>query len=158
MAAPSELTIPRAKYGLWMGLATLGALVLAAAMAAGMGGESATIRAVLLATAIGAVATFLPAVMVIAAEYWGVAVLVCGAARSLAVIGLAYYYVQTDPSLGSRAVMLPVSAGTMLVLALEVAASVSILSAIERRKAAIRSGGGSQASSSASSTSSAAHS
>jgi hypothetical protein len=134
-----DLTIPRAKYGLWMGLATLAALGAAAAMAAALGGEAATIRAAMLATGIGALATFAPAVMVIGAEFWGVAVLVSGTVRSLAVVGLAYFYLQTNPALGTRPLMLSVSAGAMLVLAIEVIAAISLLSAIERRKDALRS-------------------
>ncbi len=133
------MTIPRAKYGLWMGCATLAALGVVALMAGVLGGEAATIWAATLATGIGALATFAPAVLVISAEFWGVAVLVSGTVRSLAVVGLAYFYLQTNAALGTRPLMLSVSAGAMLVLAIEVIAAISILSAIERHKAAMRS-------------------
>lgn len=139
-----DLSIPRARYGLMMAGATLVALGVVWAVCAWMGGDGPTLRAAMTATAVGAFATFVPAVMVISAEFWGVAVLVAGTARSLAAVALAFMFTQNDPAVASKPAMLSVSAGAMLVLAAEVIAAISILSAIERRKAELRAGANQQ--------------
>lgn len=139
-----DLSIPRARYGLMMAGATIVALGLVWAVCVWMGGDGPTLRAALTAMAVGSVATFAPAVMVINAEYWGVAVLVSGTARSLAAVALAFMFTQNDPAVASRPAMLSISSGAMLVLAVEVIVAISILSAIERRKAELRVGTGQQ--------------
>lgn len=139
MHGPSS-HIPRVTYGVWMALATIGALGCAAGAGAYFGGGRAEIAAAVTAVAIGSVLTLAPAVMRIGVEHWGVAVLLCGMARGLVALGAAYLMTQNDPGLAARPVFLGAGAGVLLLLAIESAAAVAILSRLERRRVALKHG------------------
>lgn len=120
-------------------------MALGGLVAWGLGGGADGVRVAVTALAIGAFISFVPAVMTISAEFWGVAVLACGVARALVTLGVAYTTVQNTPGLGSRPVMLAAAAGAGLMLLVETAASVRVLAEIERSKEALKKTGHAQA-------------
>lgn len=134
MDTGAELEIPRLKFGLLM----LGVTVLGLACAwivAGLGsGSEAESRSAAMALAIGSFLTFIPAVARISRDYWGVAVLFCGAARILAVLGIAYLITNSDPSRPSRPIFMGAASGAGLVMIAESALAVVFLSQIERAR------------------------
>jgi hypothetical protein len=131
------LHIPRRQYGVWMAGVSVLAIACAAFTTWMLGGNTATISRVALATTVGSIATFTPAVLNISREYWGVGVLGAGMLRSLACMGWAYVAQQSGEQEASRAIMLGTATGVAIVLAAETAISVSILARIERAKSGL---------------------
>jgi hypothetical protein len=118
----------------------LAASVLAIAGAAAwswtLGGLS-TVQTVLIALAIGSLATAVPVVMKISADYWGVAVLFSGTVRAMLILGICYMLTQSN-QYPNRAIFLPAVTAAIFLLAVESAAAVRILAGLERQKAALR--------------------
>lgn len=136
MTTENAIQVPRARYGLVMAAATLLAAAVSWAVARGMGADSATLRAVLAAAALGALPTLAPAVLRLGREHWGVFVMGAGCARLLLSLGYCYMAREASPELASRPLFVGVVAGALLLLVVEVATSIKILSAMERRREA----------------------
>ena len=137
MATP--LDIPRASYGLMMAAATALGLACAAGATMAAGGDARTIGLVLGVLAIASVATAIPAVLSIGREYWGVAVLACGMGRSLAVLAMAYLLGRSGVS--TTPLFVGAVSGAVLILILESASAIRVLSQIERRREALKHAG-----------------
>jgi hypothetical protein len=133
--APTALSIPRFGYGLMIGLVSLGAVLLGLGTTWFLGGSQPSILLVSGALAAGAVVSLIPALLMISAEFWGVSVMVAGVARGLIVLGVVFVATENNPDLSKRAIYLGAMVGTVLVLIIETAAAVTILSKIERAKA-----------------------
>lgn len=131
MEPAADLHIPRLKFGLLMLAVTALGLACAWIVAGAMGGEGDASRSAAMALACGSFFTFIPAVARISHEYWGVAVLFCGAARILAVLGVAYLITSSD---ASRPVFMGAAGGAGLVMIVESALAVMFLSQIERAR------------------------
>jgi hypothetical protein len=95
----------------------------------------------LTALAIGSLATFIPVVLRISADFWGLTVLASGLARAMIVLGVCYFLTQAKPGLVERAVFLPAVAAVILLLIVESAAAVKFLSTLDRRKAELKRSG-----------------
>lgn len=118
----------------------LAASVLAIAGAAGwswsMGGAT-TVQTVLIALAIGSLATAIPVLMKISADYWGVAVLASGVARAMLILVVCYMLTQSNQN-PNRAIFLPAVTAAIFLLAVESTAAIRILAGLERQKAALK--------------------
>ncbi len=133
--------IPRRTYGLTMLVGSLVAVLGAWAGSRLMGGTPAQAGTVAVALAIGSVAGFAPALLRVSPEYWGVVVLLSGAARALLVLGVCYGLAVKNPELAGRAISLPAVGGAVLMLALETTLAIRVLSRIEQRKAELKAAG-----------------
>lgn len=91
-------------------------------------------RKVLEAAAIGIPATFAPVILRIKPDYWALSVVGAGTARMLLCLGFCYAVREAAPEVLSRPLFIGVASGAALLLAVEVAASIRILSAIERER------------------------
>lgn len=147
VATPSSSVsaVPVRGYGVVMGLATAAALGVAWGTAmyvvegtpiAASGSASALLA--VKALAVGSFATLAPIVLQIGHDTWGLAVLLSGAAR--AVIALAFALVVSQMSapgtIEPRPLFMGICAGTVFLLIIETAASVAVLSRIEKARAA----------------------
>lgn len=137
-ATTPQLSIPRATYGLIMAGATVAGLACAAAVASGLGGSGEVVRYALIALAVGSIATFVPAMFLISAEYWGVAVLFSGVARGLIVVAISYFITQGNPDLSSKALFYGSISGAGMVLFVETATAIVMLSKVERTRQALK--------------------
>lgn len=117
-----------------LGAATLAAFGLAWLIASRLGADAFTMRKVLEATAIGIPATFLPVVLRIKSDYWALSVVGAGTARMLLCLGFCYAVREASPEVLVRPLFIGVGSGACLLLAVEVAASIRILSAIDRER------------------------
>ncbi len=104
------------------------------ALASSLGADSFTLRTVLIAAAIGAAATMAPAVLKIGRDHWGVFVMGAGVARMLLSVGYCYAVREMSPEVLSRPLFVGVVAGALLLLIVETATSIKVLSALERRR------------------------
>lgn len=130
----SSTHIPRAQYGLWMGLATLASLGLAWGAAWFFGGSADIARKALVATCAGSLATFAPVMLRIGFEHWGLAVLMSGVARSLIALGIAYGMASSLPAESTRPLMLGTASAMGLMLLVESCAAVLVLSKLDRER------------------------
>jgi hypothetical protein len=138
--ASPALSIPRFGYGILIGAACLAAIVLGLTTTLLLGGTQPSVLLLVAALAGGTLVALLPAVLVIGADFWGVTVMLAGVARGLLVLGVVFVATENNPDLSKRAIYLGALAGTVLVLIVETAAAVSILSRLERAKAALKAG------------------
>lgn len=138
MRPDSALSIPRFGFGLLIGLVSIGAMVVGACTTWFMGGTQASIMLVAGALAAGLVVSLLPAVLTISADFWGVVVLGAGVGRGLLVMGIVFVATENNPDLSSKPIFMGALVGTVLVLVAETAAAVTILSGLERVKAALK--------------------
>jgi hypothetical protein len=141
VAAAPTLDIPRSAYGLKVGVAVLAGLVLAAVVAAAMGGDGRAVRSAVLAVAVGSALTFLPALLRISAEYWGVAVLASGVARSLLVLAIAYAMSKGNGDLAVRPFFVGALVGAVTILMAESALAVATLARWDRQRLALKNSG-----------------
>lgn len=132
--------VPTSTHALIMGVATLVAAGLSWGVASALGGDAFTLRTVLIATGLGAIATAAPVLFRARAEYWGVVVLAAGVGRLLLSLGLCYVVRQNSPEVLARPLFVGVVSGAILLLIVEVVTAVKILSAIERRRHATLAG------------------
>lgn len=138
MPANAANDIPRGSYGLKMASATALGLVLAGVVAAAIGADQKTIGSTVLALAIASVVTFIPVVLRVRAEYWGVAVLASGMGRSLMALAVAYSMTLTDPGLSTRALFMGAVAGAVVILIVESALAIATLSQWDRQRLALK--------------------
>lgn len=124
--------IPRMKFGLWMGLATALALVLCWVVAVALGGSSESAIIACRFVAIGSIATLAPILLQAGASHWGVLVMVSGMLRSLTAVGLAYSAASEH---ASRPIMLAAVSATGLLLVVESALAIRMLSKLDRERA-----------------------
>lgn len=103
-----------------------------------LGADASNLRFALVALALGSFATFVPAVLAISKETWGVAVLVAGMARALIALGYCFALKETDPAVLPRPLFLAVASAAMFLLVVEVVVSIRILSSIERQRLTTR--------------------
>jgi hypothetical protein len=101
-----------------------------------LGADGPTFRTGLTALAIASLLSFAPALLTIGREHWGVAVLVCGMARALVLLGWCFAARENSPGLLARPLMLGAAGAAMLLLIIESVASVRILTLLDRRRAA----------------------
>jgi hypothetical protein len=125
-------------YGRWMALTTVAALGLTWGTAAAMGASNDSRISAATAMAIASILTFAPALLRIGREHFGVAVLFCGGARGLAALAIAYMIAQQHPNDPHRAMYMGIAAGAIFVLVVETVLTIQILSAIERRREAMK--------------------
>lgn len=114
-------------------IATAVALGASWGVARGLGGDSRTVSRVTIALLAGSLLTFAPALLRISKDYWGVAVLASGVARSLIVLGICYSIRETSPDVAARPLFLGAAAGAFILLVIETIAAVKVLSALDRR-------------------------
>ena len=136
MATTLEIPVPTRIYALVMGLATLLAAGVSWGVSDFLGADAFTRRTVLIAGALGAVATVAPVVLRVRAEYWGVAVMAAGVGRILLSLGFCYAVRESSPEVLSRPLFVGVVSGVFLLLVIEVTTAVKILATIERRRSA----------------------
>lgn len=136
MDSSQSLEIPRGSYGLTMAGVTLLGMVCAGVTAAVLGGEKPAIAWATAAVGIGSFATAAPALLTISRDYWGVAVLFCGAARSL--IMLAVAFALSRSAVPGSPLVIAVVVAAVLILILESAAAIRILAQLERRRATLK--------------------
>ncbi len=134
MTSAPEIPVPRAAYGAGMLAASVAAAGLSWAVAAWLGGDSFTVRTVLIASAVGLVATLAPAVLRVGRDHWGVAVMGAGVARMLLSLGFCYAVREASPEVLARPLFVGVVAGAMLLLVVEATAAIRVLAALERRR------------------------
>lgn len=134
MSTAPKPSIPRLQYGIAMSAATLVGLAIAWFMAQSRGGDQAAAFTALVGLAIGSIATFIPVILRISLEHWGVAVLFSGTARALIGLAYVYFFATGNVADGSRPALVGAAAGAGVILAVEVAAAVFILSRIERAR------------------------
>jgi hypothetical protein len=134
--ASSSLEIPRGSYGLTMAGVTLLGMACAGVTAAALGGSGAAVGWAIAAVGIGSFATAAPALLTISRDYWGVAVLFCGASRSL--IMLAVAFALSRAAVPGSPLVIAVVVAAVLILILESAAAIRILAQLERRSATLK--------------------
>jgi hypothetical protein len=117
--------------------ATAAALGVTWVMATKSGGTPEDVQAALIAVAVGSVATFAPAMLRIGREHWGVAVLFCGVVRVMIALLVAWMLAK-GANQSHRPLYMGIAAGAFLVLIVETFSTVKILSAIERRREALK--------------------
>lgn len=103
-------------------------------MAGRLGGNAATTNALLYGMVAGSVVTFLPAVLRISKEFWGVTVLLSGVGRSLIIIALCYVFRENNAEIIARPLFMSAAAGAILLLVIETVTTIKILSALERQR------------------------
>ena len=130
------LEIPRASYGFTMAAITGVGLLVAGLVAVGVGGTSQTAGLAMVALSIGSLATAIPAVMAISAEYWGVSVLFSGLGRSLLTLAIAF--VMSRSGVEAKPLFLGAVSGAVLILVFESALAIRILAQLERRKVQLK--------------------
>src|SRR6185369_8067942 len=106
------------------GVVALG-LVIAAATTAALGGSGRAVASACLTVAVGSMLTFLPAILRIRADYWGVAVLVAGMTRSLLILAIAYSMTHGSGDLPARPLFVGALAGAVAILIAESALAIS---------------------------------
>lgn len=120
----------------------VGAIGATAAVAASLGGDSSTITKACAAVAAGALATFLPLLLSgftsHGASNFGVFVMLASGARTLVILGAALFFSQS-PDVAKSPLWLGALTGAGLILVVETALSVALLSRAERAKSAGRS-------------------
>ncbi|MGD9689557.1 MAG: hypothetical protein AB7K52_06875 [Phycisphaerales bacterium] len=139
--------IPRRTFGLVMGVSTAVALgltwMVAVWIAQGTPLESAgpaSARAAVLALLIGSIATLGPALMRVGVDHWGFAVLLSGVARAMLALAVGFLLTQTSTGLEPRPLFMGVCAGAVLLLIIETALCISILSRLDRAQEHRRAG------------------
>lgn len=115
-----------------MALGTLAAAGLGVAVCLGLGGDATAVKACLGAMMLGSVATLGPILMRFSVDYWGVAVMVAGAARIGLGLGVCYLVRELNPGLSPRPMFLGVGSAMFILLVIEVLASVRVLSVADR--------------------------
>jgi hypothetical protein len=120
-----------------MALVTGAGLLCAGVVTAALGADAKTVAFALLAIAVGSIATFIPAILHIGRDYWGIAVLFSGTARSLIVLAIAYAVSQSGTP--GRPLFIGAIAGAAVILIAETAAAIRILATLERRRVALKS-------------------
>lgn len=135
---PDPNHIPRGRFGLLMLPITLLAAAVAVGVALGLGGSSREAGLVVLALAVGSVASLGPLLLRLERESWGVGVLACGLARSLLVLGTAYLIETNTPGVEKRPLYLGAMVGAVAILAAETAVAVMILQGIEDARAKLK--------------------
>lgn len=126
----------RAGYNRVMALATLGATGLGVLVCVGLGGDATAVKACLGAIVLGSLATLGPILMRFSIDYWGVAVMVAGAARIALALAVCYIVREINPGLSPRPMFLGVGSAMFILLVVEVMASVRVLSAADRLRTA----------------------
>lgn len=115
----------------------LGALAVTAAVSTILGGDSATTLRACAAVGIGSIASFIPVLLAstsqTGASNFGVLVVVASGARTLITLAAALFFTQMQ-SLAKVPLWVGAMAGAGLILIVETALTVSILSRIERAK------------------------
>ena len=118
----------------------LGMTVLAMAGAIGgvllLGGNTSVGWLAVAAVAVGSIATFVPVLVNIAPDYWGVAVMFCGTARALLVVGVCYLMMQNNAEIVQRQLFLPAVGAAVFLLAVETAVAIRILARADRLREA----------------------
>lgn len=137
LAADNSGSPSRAGYNRVMAVSTLGAAVLAVLVCLGLGGDAGAVKVCLGAVVGGSLATLIPVLMRFSIDYWGVAVMVAGAARIGLALAVCYIVRETNPEMTPRPVFLGVGSAMFVLLVVEVMASVRVLSAADR----LRTGG-----------------
>ena len=135
MNTTPTIPVPRATYGLIMGLSTMVAGAAAWLLAAWLGADALTLKSVVIASGLGALATAAPVVLSLDRDRWGVFVMGAGVARMLLSLGYCYAAREATPELMARPLFVGVVAGAMLLLIVEVTVSIKILSALDQRRA-----------------------
>jgi len=136
LSLPSDSTIvhpPRAKYAVIMALATAAAALIGVGVTMGMRAPLDVVLAVVGVAVAGAFVTFLPALLNISKEMWGVAVLGSSMGRAILILGLtlAIDKVRTSTD-GHAALWIGAVCGAGVVLVVEAAAAVRILSTMDK--------------------------
>ena len=121
-----------------MALATVAGLSCAGLVAWALGGDSRTAGFAVLALLVGSVLTFAPALLRVSVEHWGVAVLLAGVARALAVLGIAYALDHSGAGLLTRPLFFGSIGGAVLVLAAESAVAIRMLAHLDRARTALK--------------------
>lgn len=117
-----------------MAVATLLAAGVSWLVAQRLGADALTLRHVVIAAFIGALATAIPVVLRIGRDHWGVVVMGAGVARLLLSLGYCYAIREASPDVLSRPLFVGVVAGAVLLLITEVTTAIRILSALERQR------------------------
>lgn len=118
-------------------LATLVAMGLAWGVARSLGANAATERTLLLALLAGSFATAGPAVFSIGKDHWGIAVLVGGMIRGLVIFGVCMMARETGAEILRRPLFLGALCGAVLLMIVESALAIRILSRLEMVPATI---------------------
>src|SRR5437763_769797 len=82
--------------------------------------------------AVGSIITFIPALLSVGPDFWGIAVLLCGVGRGLAVLGLAFVLDHAGTGLMTRPLYFGALGGAVLILIAESAVAIRILAQLER--------------------------
>jgi hypothetical protein len=127
-----EARIPRGQVALVLAGATAASFVLAWAVGAGLGADAHTLRRVVEALAIGIPATLAPVALRVGKDHWALTVVGAGMARMLLCLGYCFAVRELDPAVTARPLFLAVASGAAMILAVEVVATVRILSALDR--------------------------
>lgn len=117
---------------------TVLAVAVAVGATLGLGGSSREVGRVVLALAVGSVATLGPVLLQLGRESWGVGVLACGLARSLLVLGTVYLIETNTPGVEKRPLYLGAMVGAVAILVAETAVAVMILQGIEDARAKLK--------------------
>lgn len=134
MASIPQTQIPRGRYGLWMVIATIASFAVVWGVVRLLGGSSELAMKGVLALAIGSFATFVPALLRIGFEHWGIAVLLAGVVRSLVSLGVAFASLSAFGGEASRPLFVAIASALGLLLLVESLTAVSILSKLDRQR------------------------
>lgn len=130
----SCVEVPRGRFAaMAAGGAVLGVGIAFGAAFGFGGGRSEAVAGVLVVTA-AAVVGFGPALLRVAAEYWGLVVLVSGMLRGLICYAGASMALSNNPELLRRPLFLSVMAAVVVMLMIETAGAVWILGDVDRKK------------------------
>ena len=102
---------------------TVLAVAVAVGATLGLGGSSREVGRVVLALAVGSIATLGPLLLQLGRESWGVGVLACGLARSLLVLGTVYLIETNTPGVEKRSLYLGAMVGAAKLQVAEAAVS-----------------------------------
>lgn len=130
---PIQPKPPRLKYATWMALTTLVAVAIAGVVAALFGASMAVCILAAAAVAVGSFATFLPSILVVDRQAWGLVVLVASMIRTLIILAITLFFAKTRvPADAHTALWIGAMCGAGLVLIVESAFAVSILSSMDK--------------------------
>ena len=137
---------PRGKYAAIMAVTTVLAMASASGVAAMMGAPGRAAILAALSVMAGSLATFIPAILRVERQSWGLAVLGSSMARTIVILAVALA-IDKSRDLGDArtAFWIGTMIGTGVVLLIESAVSIRILAAMERSASASRGSGPSPA-------------